>query len=419
MALLLSSVALAFLAGPPALQQHLAGLQANAALASTSLAAAPSTSRVGSIHAVVAEPPKLYTGKEAPKLAGGIKVGTRRVIVVTGASSGLGLTTTEALVRDGYFVVAAVRNTDKMDAMAKERGIAKSGYVAMKLELASLQSVKDFVTNLKLFFPARPISHLICNAAVYLPADPEPSWTDDGYEMSLGVNHLGHFLLVQLLLPELKRARGARCCIVGSVTGNSNTIAGSFVKPVAELGALEGLKAGGGRASTMAASAEEPFDGAKAYKDAKALNMITVLEMHRRFHEETGVVFSSIYPGCIAETALFREKRKWFRDIFPVFMKGIGAYVSEGEAGERLAQAITDKDASKSGVYWSWNGNAKQFGLSNQREKKEDGSVVFTRTGAGGAGGDIFENEFSGMISDPATGRLAYEYSMEAVKDFL
>ena len=67
------------------------------------------------------------------------------------------------------------------------------------------------------------------------PTDPEPSWTDDGYEMSVGVNHLGHFLLVQLLLPELKRARGARCCIVGSVTGNSNTIAGSLVKPVATL----------------------------------------------------------------------------------------------------------------------------------------------------------------------------------------
>ena len=57
---------------------------------------------------------------------------------------------------------------------------------------------QDFVGNLKLFLPARPISHLICNAAVYLPTDPEPSWTDDGYEMSLGVNHLGHFLLVQV-----------------------------------------------------------------------------------------------------------------------------------------------------------------------------------------------------------------------------
>jgi len=378
------------------------------ALASPWFTQAFTQSRAPAAQAMLAETQwegleKLYQKKEGPKIAGGVKVGTRRVVVVTGASSGLGLSATRALCDQGYFVVAAVRDPKKMEAVAKESGIRKSNFVAMKLELASLRSVKDFVTNLKLFLPARPINHLICNAAVYLPTDPKPSWTDDGYEMSLGVNHLGHFLLVQLLLPELRRAKNARCCVVGSVTGNSNTIAGSFVKPVAALGQLEGLRAGGDRASAMAASPTEAFDGAKAYKDAKALNMMTVLEMHRRFHSESGVVFHSIYPGCIAETNLFREKRQWFRDFFPVFMKGIGAYVSENEAGERLAQSIADPACAKSGVYWSWNGNAKQFGTGN----------------AGGAGGEVFENEFSGMVTDETTGRLAYEYSLEAVKDYL
>jgi len=221
------------------------------------------------------------------------------------------------------------------------------------------------------------------------------------------VNHLGHFLLVQLLLPDLQRARAARCCIVGSVTGNSNTIAGSFVKPVADLGALEGLRSGGGRASAMASSPAEGFDGAKAYKDAKALNMITVLEMHRRYHDSTGVVFSSMYPGCIAESGLFREKRQWFRDAFPVFMKGIGAYVSEAEAGQRLAQVIADPQCSKSGVYWSWNGNAQQIAVNAKG------------AGAGGAGGEIFQNEFSGMITDESTGQRAFDYSMEAVTPYL
>ena len=51
--------------------------------------------------------------------------------------------------------VAAVRDTKKMDALAKEMGLSRSDYVAMKLELASLRSVKDFVRNLKLFLPAR------------------------------------------------------------------------------------------------------------------------------------------------------------------------------------------------------------------------------------------------------------------------
>ena len=55
----------------------------------------------------------------------------------------------------------------------------------MKLELANLQSVRDFVANLKAFKSVRPLNNLICNAAVYRPTDPEPAWTDDGFEMSM------------------------------------------------------------------------------------------------------------------------------------------------------------------------------------------------------------------------------------------
>ncbi len=67
--------------------------------------------------------------------------------------------------------------------------------------------------------------------------------------------------------------------------------------------------------------------------------MLTMGEMHRRFHKETGVVFSSLYPGCIAETGLFREHYQLFRTIFPVFQKYVTkGYVSEEEAGTRLAQ---------------------------------------------------------------------------------
>ena len=47
--------------------------------------------------------------------------------------------------------------------------------------------------------------------------------------------------------------------------------------------------------------------------------MMTVSELHRRYHEKTGIVFSSMYPGCIAETALFREKRPWFRKVRVTF----------------------------------------------------------------------------------------------------
>lgn len=346
---------------------------------------------------------KFYKGRETPKVVDDTRIGTRKVTVVTGASSGLGLAAMKSLIDQGHFVIAAVRDPAKMDRVAEENGIADNDYSSMYLELASLQSVKDFAENLKVALPTRSINHLICNAAVYRPTDPNPAWSDDGFELSVAINHLGHFLLVQLLLPELQKSEGSRCIIVGSVTGNSNTIAGSFVKPVADVGNLEGLKVGGQRKSAMMSSPIEKFDGAKAYKDAKVLNMMTAVEMHRRYHKETGVVFSSLYPGCIAYSNLFREKRQWFRTYWPKLMKLVGAYVTEAEAGQRLAQTITDPNCAKSGVYWGWNGNAKKFG----------------KTGAGGAGGEISELEFAPLVADEEKGRLNFEYSMEAVKDYL
>ena len=63
---------------------------------------------------------------------------------------------------------------------------------------------------------------LVCNAAVYLPTAKEPRYTADGYELSVATNHLGHFLLTNLLLEDIKGAPEdslKRVVIVGSITG--------------------------------------------------------------------------------------------------------------------------------------------------------------------------------------------------------
>jgi len=344
---------------------------------------------------------------------GALKAGTRKLCVVTGASSGLGLATVKALADEGStFVIAGVRDPEKMRQVAKEAGIKDSDYCAMKLELASLKSVRDFVANLKAFKGPRRLERLVCNAAVYLPADPKPRFTDDGFEMSMGVNHLGHFLLANLLLDDMAQAKNARVCIVGSITGNTNTIGGGFVYPRADLGALEGLA---NPSSALMADGGN-FDGAKAYKDSKLLNMMTISELHRRYHDSTGITFCSMYPGCIAETNLFREKREWFRKIFPVFMKYVtGGYVGEAEAGERLAQVVNDPRCTKSGVYWSWNGNAQQVGTMKMRKDDETGKVKWEVGGAGGAGGDIFENQWSNEVTNQAKSSKAWDLSLRAV----
>ena len=128
---------------------------------------------------------------------------------------------------------------NKAKEVALEDGLPKDSYSILQVDLASLSSVAALADKL-LADKSRKLDALICNAAVYLPNQDKASYTADGYEMSFGVNHLAHHLLVRKLLPLLQKTRGARCVIVGSITGNSNTVGGGAVYPLADLGGLKG-----------------------------------------------------------------------------------------------------------------------------------------------------------------------------------
>ncbi|OIT33700.1 PREDICTED: protochlorophyllide reductase-like [Nicotiana attenuata] len=283
-------------------------------------------------------------------------------VVITGASSGLGLATAKALAETGkWHVIMACRDFLKTERAAKSAGMPKENYTIMHLDLASLDSVRQFVDNFRR--SGRPLDVLVCNAAVYQPTAKEPSFTADGFELGVGTNHLGHFLLSRLLLDDLKQSDypSKRLIIVGSITGNTNTLAGN-VPPKANLGDLRGLARGLDGLNSSAMIDGGDFDGAKAYKDSKVCNMLTMQEFHRRYHEDTGITFASLYPGCIATTGLFREHIPLFRLLFPPFQKYITkGFVSETEAGKRLAQVVSDPSLTKSGVYWSWNKNSSSF----------------------------------------------------------
>ena len=100
-------------------------------------------------------------------------------------------------------------------------------------------------------------------------------------------------------------------------------------------------------------------------------------ELERRFGGKTKVQFASLYPGCIAETGLFREHYGVFKTLFPVFQKYVTkGYVSEEEAGKRLAQVVSDPALSKSGVYWSWSNTKGAFENQVSEEVADDTKAV-------------------------------------------
>jgi protochlorophyllide reductase len=275
-----------------------------------------------------------------------------RAVIITGASSGVGLYGTKALVDRGWHVIMACRDLGKAARAATTLGIDAAMTTPMHIDLGSLASVRQFVAEFRA--TGRTLDALVCNAAVYLPRLTEPQRSPEGYEISVATNHFGHFLLSTLLLPDLQRAPAARLITLGTVTANSEEFGGKVPIPApADLGDLAGLAAG--FQAPIAMIDGKPFKPGKAYKDSKLCNMIISRELHLRYHESTGIIFNTLYPGCVADTALFRDTPSLFQSIFPWFQKNITkGYVTQAMAGDRLAQVVADDTFARSGVHWSW-----------------------------------------------------------------
>ena len=190
-------------------------------------------------------------------------------VIITGASSGVGLHAASALADRGWHVVMACRNKTKAEATAATLGMPAGQYTIMLLDLGPQISVRSFVTAFQDIGCA--LSALVCNAAVYLPLLKEPMQLPEGYEISVATNHLGHFLLGHLLMPDLQKDTGfvPRLITLGKVTANSEEFGGKVPIPApADLGTLDGLAAGFKAPAAMVDG--KPFKAGKAYKAANS-----------------------------------------------------------------------------------------------------------------------------------------------------
>ena len=314
-------------------------------------------------------------------------MGSPGTVLITGTTSGVGLNAAKALVDRGWTVITANRSPQRAAGAADQLEIPKDRLQHVLMDLGDLDSVRSAVDKLP-----GAVDALVCNAAVYKPKLKQPERSPQGYELSMATNHFGHFLLVQLLLDRIKASShpSRRVVILGTVTANSKELGGKIPIPApADLGDLSGFEAGFMEPVSMASG--KRFKPGKAYKDSKLCNMITTQELHRRLHGETGITFTSLYPGCVADTPLFRNTPKVFQRIFPWFQKNItGGYVTQALAGERVAQVVADPDFAESGVHWSW-GN---------RQAKD---------------GQQFSQELSDKATDPDTARRVWDLSLQLV----
>jgi protochlorophyllide reductase len=284
---------------------------------------------------------------------------TKKLAIVTGASSGVGLHTTRALIDKGWRVIMACRDVEKTVHAAAELNLPDGAFEIMHLDLGSLESVRSFHAAFRA--RDRPLDALICNAATYLPQLKEPARSPEGFEISVATNYLGHFLLANLMLEDLQKSVSPRLVTLGTVTANSEEFGGKIPLPApADLGDCKGFK--DGFKAPVAMIDGKPFKPGKAYKDSKLCCMMMSRELHSQFHDSTGIAFSTLYPGCVAETPLFRNAPVVFQKIFPWFQKNITkGYVSQPLSGERVAQVVADAEFMQSGVHWSW-GNRQQEG---------------------------------------------------------
>jgi NAD(P)-dependent dehydrogenase (short-subunit alcohol dehydrogenase family) len=202
-----------------------------------------------------------------------------RVAVVTGANSGLGLSTARELARAGADVVMAVRNVAKGEqAMAEISGDAR----LEQLDLASLDNVRAFAER----FSGERIDMLINNAGVMAP--PRRT-TVDGFESQFGTNHLGHFALTGLLLPKLLAAPDPRVVTLSSGAHRMGTI---------HFDDLQG---------------ERRYNNWLWYGQSKLANLMFALELNRRASAAGSELVSvAAHPGYAATNLQSAGPAAWY-----------------------------------------------------------------------------------------------------------
>ena len=194
-----------------------------------------------------------------------------KTIIITGANSGIGEATALELAKRQARVILACRDEDSANATVRyiRKKTAAGQLVFKRLDLASLASVKKFADDISK--DEDHIDVLINNAGVLQCPFAK---TEDGFETQMGVNHLGHFYLTNLLLPKLKQSAPSRVVVVSS--------------GLHKLGKIEFDNF----------NSEKQYDRRAGYANSKLANNMFARELSSKL-EGTGVCVYCLHPGMV------------------------------------------------------------------------------------------------------------------------
>ena len=262
-----------------------------------------------------------WTEKDVPDQTG-------RLAVVTGSNTGLGFDTARVLAGRGAQVVLACRDTAKADAAAARiRDLTPGADVAVqKLDLGSLASVRDAAAEIAAAHPR--IDLLINNAGVMYPPK---STTADGFELQFGTNHLGHFALTGLLLPNLLNVDGSRVVVVASIAHN--------IRARISFDDLQWER--------------RRYDRVAAYGQSKLANLMFAFDLQRRLAAaKAKTIAVAAHPG-VAATELSRHVPGY---TLPGVSWVFGKVLNTSEMGALPTLRAATDPAVTGGQYWGPDG---------------------------------------------------------------
>lgn len=282
----------------------------------------------------------------------------RRTVLITGGTGSLGFQAAKAILdaNDGWEVVITGRDRAAVEDAAARLGSSATG---LPLDLSSLGEVRRFARDLP------PVHAVVCNAG--LQAVSGTALTKDGIELTFGVNHLAHFLLVQEILPRI--ATPGRVVFVASDTHDPAKRTGMPAPVYTNARAL---------AHPADSGADTPgVAGRRRYTTSKLCTVLAAYEFARRVPVDTAT-FTAFDPGLMPGTGLARDypgvQALAWRYVLPALtvLPGLNIHTPR-RSGRALARLVLDPAlAGVTGKYFSGRHEVRSSTESYDTDKAAD-----------------------------------------------